>query len=119
MVNWIHERLGEFDGIVVGSPVYYGGISGQLKCFLDRLFQSSLYEFSGKSAAAVVSCRRGGASMALQPLTMYFTVSNMTVAGSRYWNAARQNKEDIQAMRTLGQNMIWQLKNTEAGIAQI
>lgn len=125
MVNQIHERLEEFDGIVVGSPVYYGGISGQVKCFLDRLFQSALYEFGGKLGAAVVSCRRGGASMAFQSLNMYFTISNMTVVGSQYWNQVhgftpddvRQDAEGLQTMRTLGQNMAWQLKCLKAGSA--
>ena len=126
MVNQIQERLSEFDGIVIGSPVYYGGISGQLKCFLDRLFQSSLYEFSGKLAAAVVSCRRGGASMAFQSLNMYFTISNMTVVGSQYWNQVhgftpedvRKDEEGLQTMRTLAQNMAWLLKNKNAGKEQ-
>lgn len=125
MVNQIQERLPEFDGIVIGSPVHYGGISGQLKCFLDRLYQSSLYDFSGKLGAAVVSCRRGGASMAFQSLNMYFTISNMTVVGSQYWNQVhgftpedvRQDREGMQTMRTLGLNMAWQLKNIEAGKA--
>ena len=123
MVNQIHRRLPEFDGIVVGSPVYFGGISGQLKSFLDRLFQSALYEFSGKAAAGIVSCRRGGASTAFQSLNMYFTISNMTVIGSQYWNQVhgftpedvQKDQEGLQTMRTLGQNMAYTLHNIEAG----
>jgi len=122
-VNQIHAHLDEYQGIIIGSPVYYGGPSGQLKCFLDRLFQSSLFEFGGKLGAAVVSCRRGGASMAFQSLNMYFTISNMQVVGSQYWNQVhgmtldevRQDLEGMQTMRTLGKNMAWQLKNQEIG----
>lgn len=122
-VNEIHKRLNEFQGIIIGSPVYYGGPSGQVKCFLDRLFYSSLSEWKGKLGAAVVSCRRGGASMAFQSLNMYFTICNMQVVGSQYWNQVhgftpedvRKDEEGLQTMRVLGQNMAWQLKNMEAG----
>lgn len=122
-VNEIHKRMDEFQGLIIGSPVYYGGPSGQIKCFLDRLFQSSLFEWKGKLGAAVVSCRRGGASMAFQSLNMYFTISNMQVVGSQYWNQVHgftpedveKDEEGLQTMRILGQNMAWQLKNMEAG----
>lgn len=123
LVNEIHQRMDEFQGLIVGSPVYYGGPSGQIKCLLDRLFQSSLYEWSGKLGAAVVSCRRGGASTAFQSLNMYFTISNMQVVGAQYWNQVHgfapedveKDEEGLQTMRSLGQNMAWQLKNMEAG----
>ncbi|MCM1386477.1 MAG: flavodoxin family protein [Bacillus sp. (in: Bacteria)] len=122
-VNEIHKRMDEFQGLIIGSPVYYGGPSGQIKCFLDRLFQSSLFEWKGKLGAAVVSCRRGGASMAFQSLNMYFTISNMQVVGSQYWNQVhgftpedvKMDEEGLQTMRILGQNMAWQLKNMESG----
>lgn len=122
-VNEIHKRLNEFQGLVIGSPVYYGGPSGQVKSFLDRLFYSSSSEWKGKLGAAVVSCRRGGASMAFQSLNMYFTISNMQVVGSQYWNQVhgftpedvKKDEEGLQTMRVLGQNMAWQLKNMEAG----
>ncbi|MCM1123360.1 MAG: flavodoxin family protein, partial [Eubacterium sp.] len=122
-VNEIHKRMDEFQGLIIGSPVYYGGPSGQIKCFLDRLFQSSLFEWKGKLGAAVVSCRRGGASMAFQSLNMYFTISNMQVVGSHYWNQVHgftpedveRDEEGLQTMRILGQNMAWQLKNMDAG----
>ena len=123
MVNQIHRRLDEFQGIVIGTPVYYAGPSGQVKCLLDRLFQSSLYEFSGKLGAAVVSCRRGGASSTFDAINKYFTISNMQVIGSQYWNQVhgftpedvKKDEEGLQTMRTLGLNMAWQLKNIEQG----
>lgn len=122
-VNEIAGRLQEFDGIIVGSPVYYAGPSGQLTAFLDRLFYVSEAKLAGKLGAAVVSCRRGGASAAFDRLNKYFTISNMHIVGSQYWNQVhgftpgdvRKDKEGLQTMRTLGENMAWFLKCIEAG----
>lgn len=122
-VNQVLDRLEEYDGIVVGSPVYYAGPSGQLCAFLDRLFYSSRGRMTGKLAASVVSCRRGGATAAFDRLNKYFGISNMHVVGSQYWNQVHGNipeqvkkdEEGLQTMRTLGQNMAWMLKNVEAG----
>ncbi len=115
--------LEEYDGIVVGSPVYYAGPAGQLTAFLDRLFYTSGSRMAGKLGAAVVSCRRGGASAAFDRLNKYFTICNMHVVASRYWNQVhgntpeevRQDAEGLQTMRTLGENMAWLLKSLEAG----
>ncbi len=122
-VNDIADRLDEIDGIVVGSPVYYAGPSGQICSFLDRLFFSNGQRMAGKLGAAVVSCRRGGASAAFDRLNKYFTISNMHVAGSQYWNQVhgftpddvRKDEEGLQTMRTLGENMAWLLKSLEMG----
>lgn len=122
-VNRISEKLDEYDGIVVGSPVYYAGPSGQICAFLDRLFYSSGGRMAGKIGAAVVSCRRGGASAAFDRLNKYFQISNMVVASSQYWNQVhgntpdevRQDIEGMQTMRTLGQNIAWLVKSIEAG----
>jgi multimeric flavodoxin WrbA len=110
------------DGLVVGSPVYYAGPNGALCAFLDRMFfmKSRLYAY--KPAAAIVSCRRGGASAAFDRLNKYFTISNMPVVSSQYWNAVhgntpdevRQDLEGMQIMRTLGRNMAWLLKCIDA-----
>ena len=120
-VNQLLDRLDEFQGIVVGSPVYYAGPAGQLCAFLDRLFYCGENRMAGKLAAAVVSCRRGGATAAFDRLNKYFTISNMQVVGSQYWNQihgrtaedAKKDLEGLQTMRTLGQNMAWMLKNME------
>ena len=125
-VNEVLEKLDEYDGIVLGSPVYYAGPAGQLCAFLDRLFFCSGGRMAGKLGAAVVSCRRGGASAAFDRLNKYFTICNMTVVGSQYWNQVhgftpedvRKDEEGLQTMRTLAQNMAWLLKNREAGKAQ-
>ena len=125
-VNEVLEKLDEYDGIVVGSPVYYAGPTGQLCAFLDRLFFCSERRMAGKLGAAVVSCRRGGASSAFDRLNKYFTICNMTVVGSQYWNQVhgftpedvRKDEEGLQTMRTLAQNMAWLLKNRDAGKRQ-
>lgn len=122
-VNEVVARLDEYDGIIVGSPVYYAGPSGQLTAFLDRLFFANEAKMAGKLGAAVVSCRRGGASAAFDRLNKYFTISNMHIVGSQYWNQVhgftpddvRKDKEGLQTMRTLGQNMAWLLKCIETG----
>lgn len=124
-VNRVLEKLDEYSGIVVGSPVYFAGPTGQICAFLDRLFYCGGDRMKGKVAAAVVSCRRGGASAAFDRLNKYFTISNMHVAGSQYWNQihgktpaqAVKDLEGLQTMRTLGQNMAWLIKSIAAGEA--
>ena len=119
-VNEIYDRLDEFQGIVVGSPVYYAGPSARVQCFLDRLFYITGKEkLSGKCGAAVVNCRRGGASAAFDRLNKYFTIANMPVVSSQYWNSThghtpedvKKDREGLQTMRTLGQNMAWMIRN--------
>lgn len=125
-VNTVLEKLDEYDGIIVGSPVYYAGPTGQLCAFLDRLFFCSEARMAGKLAAAIVSCRRGGSSAAFDRLNKYFSICNMNIVGSQYWNQVhgltpddvRKDEEGLQTMRTLAQNMAWLLKNMEAGKTQ-
>jgi multimeric flavodoxin WrbA len=117
-LNACVEKLSRADGLVVGSPVYYAGPSGALCAFLDRLFfgKSQLYAY--KPAAAVVNCRRGGGTAAFERLNKYFTISQMPLVSSQYWNTThgftpdevRQDKEGMQIMRTLGKNMAWMIK---------
>lgn len=122
LVNRTIEKLPAYGGIVVGSPVYYAGPSGQLTAFLDRLFYAGS-GFEGKLGAAVVSCRRGGASAAFDRLNKYFTISRMPVVSSQYWNQihgnapeeALEDGEGMQTMRTLARYMAWLLKCIEAG----
>ncbi|MBQ3377967.1 MAG: flavodoxin family protein [Synergistaceae bacterium] len=122
-VNELSSRLDEFDGIIVGSPVYYSGPAGQLTAFLDRFFFVNADKLAGKLGASVVSCRRGGATASFDRLNKYFTICNMPVVPSQYWNQihgmtpdeARQDLEGLQTMRTLGLNMAWLLKCIDAG----
>lgn len=123
LVNELTARLSEFDGIVVGSPVYYAGPTGQICSFLDRFFFSQMGNFHNMLAASVVSCRRGGATAAFDRLNKYFTISNMMVAGSQYWNMVhgftpedvQKDLEGLQTMRTLGENLAWMLECIKAG----
>ncbi len=118
-VNECIDLARDADGIIVGSPVYYAGPNGVLCSFLDRMFflKHGLYAY--KPAAAVVSCRRGGASATFDRLNKYFTISSMPVVSSQYWNSVhgntpdevRQDLEGLQVMRTLGRNMAWLLKS--------
>ena len=120
-VNDLLSRANEFDGMVVGSPVYYAGPAGQLCAFLDRLFYASRGCWSGKVGAAVVSCRRGGATAAFDRLNKYFSISRMPIATSQYWNQihgntpeqAMQDLEGLQIMRTLGRNIAWLVASTK------
>lgn len=123
LLNDTLARLDDFDAIVAGSPVYYAAASGQITSFLNRLFYASGGRMAGKLGAAVVSCRRGGASAAFDQLNKYFTISGMPVVSSQYWNQVhgytpeevRRDEEGLQTMRTLGENMAWLLKSIEAG----
>ena len=107
------------DGLVVGSPVYYGGPNGSLCALLDRVFYSLGPALQYKPAASVVVCRRGGASAAFDRLNKYFQMTNMPLATSQYWNMvygqtpgqAAQDEEGMQTMRTLARNMAWMIKS--------
>ena len=106
------------DGLIVGSPVYYGGANGSLCALLDRLFYSASSLMAHRPAASVVVCRRGGAGSAFDRLNKYFTINNMPVVPSQYWNSihgaapgeAAKDLEGLQTMRTLARNMAWMLR---------
>ena len=117
-VNEVIDLLKAADGVVVGTPVYYASPNGSLLSLLDRVFCGKEAFYANKPAAAVVSCRRGGASASFDVLNKYFTISNMPIVASQYWNSVhgnspdevRQDLEGLQIMRTLGTNMAWLLK---------
>ena len=118
----LEAKVRECDALVVGSPVYYAGPNGSLCALLDRLFCASGRHLQYKPAAAVVACRRGGASAAFDRLNKYFTINNMPVVTSQYWNSvhgaapgeAREDGEGMQTMRTLARNMAWMLRKIAA-----
>ncbi|MBR2740410.1 MAG: flavodoxin family protein [Oscillospiraceae bacterium] len=114
LVNEVAEKLDKADGLVVGSPVYYGSPNGTMLAFLDRLFYSSgKVNKHMKVGAAVVTCRRGGNTASFDVLNKYFTISGMPVASSTYWNQVhgftaedvRKDLEGLQTMRNLARNM--------------
>jgi len=117
--NVLAEKMQEADGIVIGSPVYYANINGSLAAALDKAFYQNSSAYENKVAAAVVSCRRGGAGPAFDRLNKYFTITRMPVASGQYWNAVhgqtpdevKQDIEGMQQMRDLARSMSWMLKN--------
>ena len=123
MVNELIEQAKEADGFVFGSPVYYSHPSGQVLSLLDRLFYAGKSVFAHKPGAAVVTARRGGNSASLDALNKYFTIAQMPVVSSTYWNMVygptpelvAQDEEGLQTMRNLGRNMAWLLKCIQAG----
>ena len=122
-VNEFLEKAKEADGFIFGSPVHFAASSGMLSSFMDRVFYGRKELFSNKIASAVVSCRRGGATAAIDEINKYFLMTNMPVVSSQYWNMVHGNtpeevmkdEEGMQTMRTLGNNMAWLLKSIEAG----
>lgn len=122
-VNAINARADEFDALIVGSPVYYAGPSGEICSLLDRLFRTSGGRWSGKPGAAVVSCRRGGATAAFDRLNKYFSISNMPIVSSNYWNQVhgntpeevKEDREGLQTMRVLAENLTYLLRCIDAG----
>ena len=123
IVNEFVEKAEGADGYIFGSPVHYAAASGALTSFMDRAFYSGGGKLTGKPAAAVVSCRRGGASATFDQINKYFTINGMPVVPSQYWNQVhgscaedvKKDEEGMQTMRTLGNNMAWLLKCIEAG----
>lgn len=121
LYNQVREALQEADGIVVGSPVYYAGPNGALCALLDRVFYSCSELLAYKAGASVAVCRRGGASATFDRLNKYFTILNMPVVSSQYWNSihgmrpgeATEDAEGLQTMRMLGRNMAWLLKGVK------
>ncbi len=123
MVNETAPKFEKADAVIVGSPVYYAAPAGTLISFLDRLFYStSAVDKRMKVGASVVSCRRGGNSSTFDVLNKYFTISNMPVAASQYWNMVygtnaeevKKDLEGLQTMRTLGHNIAFLVKSIAA-----
>ena len=124
IVNEFLDKIDEFDGFVFGSAVHFAASSGALSSFMDRVFYGRGARFAHKPAAAVVSCRRGGATATFDEINKYFTISQMPIVSSQYWNQihgnnaeeAKQDLEGMQTMRTLGNNMAYLLKCLDAGV---
>jgi len=123
--NTLIEMAKEADGFVFGSPVYYASINGAFGAVLDRAFYSASEYFRFKPAAGVVCCRRGGDASAFDRLNKYFTINQMPVVSSQYWNdvhghnalQAEGDEEGMQTMRTLGRNLVWLVESiAKAGL---
>ena len=124
-VNIVLEKAKTIDGFIFGSPVHFAAASGQITSFLSRFFFAGRVSncFEHKPGAAIVSCRRGGATATFDQLNKYFAISNMPIVPSQYWNMVhgntpeevKQDFEGMQTMRTIGRNMAWLLKSIQAG----
>ena len=127
IVNELAVKLEEADGLVIGSPVYYGSANGTLMSALQRLFYSTHFDKSLKVGASVVSARRSGCTATFDELNKFFTLSNMPVATSQYWNniygwepgEGKVDEEGRQVMRVLARNMVFLMKSISLGKEQI
>ena len=123
VANTLIEKAATADGFVFGSPVHYAAPSGTICAVLDRAFYAGGSNFRYKPGAAILSCRRAGSTAAFDVLNKYFTISNMPIVSSGYWNMVHGSKaedvlkdeEGLQVMRTLGKNMAWLLKCIDLG----
>ncbi len=127
VVNEIAPKLEEAAGLVVATPVYYASANATTIAVLDRLFYSAPIDKSFKVGAGVAVARRGGTSATFDELNKYFTISNMVVAGSQYWNnvfgrekgEAAEDAEGLQTLRVLARNMSFLMKSIALGKEQI
>ena len=123
IVNELAPKFEEADGLVVASPVYFASANATLVAVLTRLFYSTHFDKTMKVGASVVCARRGGCSAAFDELNKFFTVSNMPVVSSQYWNSvhgrdmgeAVMDEEGLQTMRTLANNMTFLMKSIALG----
>lgn len=123
IVNELAPKFEAADGLIVASPVYYASANATLIACLDRLFFSTHFDKTMKVGASVVVARRGGCSATFDELNKYFTISNMPVASSQYWNSvhgrelgqSEQDLEGLQTMRTLARNMTFLMKSIALG----
>ena len=118
LVNKVAKKFESADGLVIGSPVYYGSPNGTILSFLDRLFYSTSFDKRMKVGVSVVSCRRGGNTATFDVLNKYFTISSMPIASSSYWNMVHgftaedveNDLEGLQTMRNLANNMVFLMR---------
>lgn len=123
IVNELASKFEEADGLVVASPVYYASANATLIACLTRLFYSTHFDKSMKVGASVVCARRGGCSATFDELNKFFTISNMPIASSQYWNSihgreqgqAEMDEEGKQTMRVLARNMSFLMKSIALG----
>ena len=119
MVNTVAQALREADGMILGSAVHFASATGAATSFFDRLFYCTEKEAKRlKFGACIVSCRRGGSSAAFDQLNKYFTISQMPIVSSCYWNSIHGYKpedvyadeEGVRILKTLANNMAYLIK---------
>ena len=127
VVNDLAVKFEAADGLVVGSPVYYGSANGTIMSALQRLFYSTSFDKSLKVGASVVSARRSGCTATFDELNKFFTLSNMPIATSQYWNniygwnpgEGKVDAEGRQVMRVLARNMVFLMKSIALGKTEL
>ncbi|MBQ9006027.1 MAG: flavodoxin family protein [Atopobiaceae bacterium] len=123
LVNECAPKLAEADGIIIGSPVYYGNPNGTVLSFMQRLFYSTTADLRMKVGASIVSCRRGGNSATFEALNQFFGISGMPTVPSTYWNDVHgytgedvyADEEGVQTMRNLARNMAFMMRSIADG----
>lgn len=121
IINDCIAKMLQADGIILGSPTYVTDVTPEMKALIDRACLVTRSIGSGlrrKVGAAVVAVRRGGAIHAFDTMNHFFTISQMMVVGSNYWNMAigrepgdvESDEEGMKTMKVLGENMAWLLK---------
>lgn len=126
IVNSVNRKMAGADGLIVGSPVYFGVPAGPVLTLIQRMAVSGGKNLVGKPVSAVTVCRRGGATSAFQTLQMPFQMLNMPIVTSQYWNIGyglepgevEKDEEGLQTMRTLADNMAYMLKQFRTGNAE-
>ncbi len=122
-VNEVAKKFENADGLIIASPVYFASANGTLISFLDRLFYSSHFDKTMKVGASIAIGRRGGLSATFDELNKYFTISNMPIVSSNYWNSLHgrgkkevlEDEEGLQTLRVLAENMTFLLKSIKLG----
>ena len=117
-VNEAAKKFEAADGLIIGTPVYYASANGTAVSFMDRLFYSSHFDKRFKVGASVVSARRAGTTATFDQMNKYFTIAEMPVVSSSYWNMVHgftaedveKDLEGLQVMRVLGHNMAFMVK---------
>ncbi len=123
IVNELATKFEKADGLIVGTPVYYAGSNGTILSLLDRLFYSTNFDKTMKVGASVISSRRGGSTSAFDEINKYFTICNMPIVSSSYWNEVHgftaedveKDLEGLQTMRNLARNTAFMIKSINLG----
>lgn len=126
IVNELAKKFEEADGLIIGTPVYYAGSNGTLLALLDRLFYSAKFDKSMKVGASVISSRRAGSTSAFDEINKYFTICNMPIVASTYWNEVHGSTaedveldlEGLQTMRNLARNTAFLIRSIHLGKEQ-
>lgn len=123
IVNELAPKFEKADGLIVGTPVYYAGSNGTILSLLDRLFYSTHFDKTMKVGTSVISSRRAGSTSAFDEINKYFTICNMPIVSSSYWNEVHgftaedveKDLEGLQTMRNLARNMAFMIKSINLG----